>query len=78
MQEPLEIAFHNLEPSASLEADIRDRFSKLEKLYERLTSCRVSVEAGEAYGGLDLAVYLGDKPVDDQLIQATAPTPIGG
>jgi serine phosphatase RsbU (regulator of sigma subunit) len=39
---------------------------------------RVSVEAGQAYGGLDLAVYLGDEPVDDQLIQATAPTPIAG
>jgi serine phosphatase RsbU (regulator of sigma subunit)/anti-sigma regulatory factor (Ser/Thr protein kinase) len=39
---------------------------------------RVSVEAGQAYGGLDLAVYLGDEPDDDQLIQATAPTPIDG
>ncbi len=45
MQEPLEIAFHNLEPSAALEADIRERFAKLEKLYDRMTSCRISVEA---------------------------------
>ena len=45
MEEPLEIAFHNLDPSEALEADIRARFAKLEKLYDRLTTCRVSVEA---------------------------------
>jgi cold shock CspA family protein len=37
--------FHNTEPSAAFEADIRKRVAKLEKLYGRLTSCRVSVEA---------------------------------
>ncbi len=45
MEEPLEIAFHNLEPSEALEAEIRERFAKLEKLYDRMTSCRISVEA---------------------------------
>lgn len=45
MQEPLEIVFHNLQPSEALEAEIRERFSKLEKLYDRLTACRISVEA---------------------------------
>jgi ribosome-associated translation inhibitor RaiA/cold shock CspA family protein len=45
MQEPLEIVFHNLEPSAALEADIRERFAKLEKRYDRLVACRISVEA---------------------------------
>jgi cold shock CspA family protein len=45
MQTPLEIAFHNLQPSESLEADIRKRVAKLEKLYDRLVGCRVSIEA---------------------------------
>lgn len=45
MDEPLEIVFHNLEPSPAVEADIRERFAKLEKLYDRLTACRISVEA---------------------------------
>jgi ribosome-associated translation inhibitor RaiA/cold shock CspA family protein len=45
MEEPLEIVFHNLEPSAALEADIRERFAKLEKRYDRLVACRISVEA---------------------------------
>ena len=41
---PLKIVFHNMEPSAALEADIAKRVAKLEKLYGRLISCRVSVE----------------------------------
>jgi ribosome-associated translation inhibitor RaiA/cold shock CspA family protein len=45
MEEPLEIVFHNLESSAALEADIRERFAKLEKRYDRLVACRISVEA---------------------------------
>ncbi len=45
MQTPLEIAFHNLSPSSALEADIRERAGKLERLYDRLTACRVSVGA---------------------------------
>lgn len=45
MQSPLEIAFHNMQGSESLEADIRKRVAKLEKLYGRLVGCRVSVEA---------------------------------
>ena len=46
MQTPLEIAFHNLQSSAHLEADIRERVGKLERMYDRLTACRVTVEAG--------------------------------
>jgi ribosome-associated translation inhibitor RaiA len=42
---PLNIVFHNMKPSAALAADIRKRVAKLEKLYGRLTACRVSVEA---------------------------------
>ena len=36
MQEPLEIVFHNLPSSEAVEAAIRERFAKLEKLYDRL------------------------------------------
>jgi cold shock CspA family protein/ribosome-associated translation inhibitor RaiA len=45
MEVPLEIAFHNLTPSAWIESDIRGRVRKLEKIYGRLVRCRVSVEA---------------------------------
>jgi ribosome-associated translation inhibitor RaiA/cold shock CspA family protein len=45
LQTPLEIAFHNCSPSEAVEAAIRERVTKLERIYDRLTSCRVSVEA---------------------------------
>jgi anti-sigma regulatory factor (Ser/Thr protein kinase) len=39
---------------------------------------RVSVATGEAFGGLDLAAYLGRTTSADQLVQTTAPIPIRG
>jgi len=44
MQVPLEIAFHNIEKSESAEAEIRARVAHLERIYGRLTSCRVHVD----------------------------------
>jgi ribosome-associated translation inhibitor RaiA len=44
MQVPLEIAFHNIDNSAWAEDQIRARVAKLEKLYDRLVSCRVRVD----------------------------------
>jgi cold shock CspA family protein len=44
MDIPLEIAFHNCEPSAETEALIREHVDRLEKLYPHLVGCRVSVE----------------------------------
>lgn len=45
MQVPVEIGFHNIQSSASVEAEIRERVAKLERLYDGLIRCRVSVEA---------------------------------
>jgi serine phosphatase RsbU (regulator of sigma subunit) len=39
---------------------------------------RVSVPPGEAFSGLDLAVFLGRTTSADQLVQTTAPIPIRG
>jgi cold shock CspA family protein/ribosome-associated translation inhibitor RaiA len=45
MRTPLDIAFHNIPSSPELEADIRSRVEKLERLFERMVGCRVAVEA---------------------------------
>lgn len=45
MERPLEIAFHNMQPSPSLEALIRRRAERLDARYPRLVGCRVSIEA---------------------------------
>lgn len=44
MQVPLELAFHHVDPTEWAEAEIRERVAKLEKIYDRLVSCRVKVE----------------------------------
>ena len=44
MDIPVEIAFHNMPSSATVEAEIRERVEKLDRLYEHLIGCRVSVE----------------------------------
>jgi ribosome-associated translation inhibitor RaiA/cold shock CspA family protein len=44
MQVPLEIAFHNLDSSEWVEREIRERVEDLERIYGRLTSCRVRVD----------------------------------
>jgi ribosome-associated translation inhibitor RaiA/cold shock CspA family protein len=43
-QVPLEIAFHNIESSERAEQEIRARVSELERIYDRLVSCRVRID----------------------------------
>jgi ribosome-associated translation inhibitor RaiA len=43
-QVPLEIAFHNIESSERAEQEIRARVSDLERIYDRLISCRVRID----------------------------------
>src|SRR5690242_2958016 len=45
MDTPLEISFHNLQPSPSVEISVRRRVARLEKIYKRLVGCRVAVES---------------------------------
>jgi ribosome-associated translation inhibitor RaiA/cold shock CspA family protein len=44
MQVPLEIAFHNIESSDWAEQEIRTRVADLERIYDRLISCRVRID----------------------------------
>jgi ribosome-associated translation inhibitor RaiA/cold shock CspA family protein len=44
MQVPLEIAFHNIESSEWAEQEIRTRVAELEKIFDRLVSCRVRID----------------------------------
>jgi ribosome-associated translation inhibitor RaiA len=44
MQIPAEIAFHNIDSIPWAEKEIRARIAKLEKIYERLITCRVRVD----------------------------------
>ncbi len=44
MQVPLTISFRNMEPSMSIEADIREKAAKLETFFDRITSAHVVVD----------------------------------
>lgn len=45
MQVAPEISFRNMEPSDVIEADVRDHIAKLEQVYDRITSCKVVIQA---------------------------------
>jgi ribosomal subunit interface protein len=43
MDVPLELSFHNVDPSEFVEARVRERVEKLQRYYDRINSCRVAV-----------------------------------
>jgi ribosome-associated translation inhibitor RaiA/cold shock CspA family protein len=45
MKLPLQVVFRNMEPSATVEAKVRERTEQLERIYDQVMSCRVLVEA---------------------------------
>lgn len=45
MQLPLQVVFRNMQPSAAVEAKVRERADQLEQFYQPIMSCRVTVEA---------------------------------
>jgi cold shock CspA family protein/ribosome-associated translation inhibitor RaiA len=45
MQEPLQIAFHNMESSDMIEQLVRDRVARLEKFTDKIISCRIVIKA---------------------------------
>ena len=60
MQVPLEIAFHNIESSDWAENEIRSHVADLERMYERLVSCRVRVDqrATNSHGTIPPVVHI--------------------
>ncbi|HJS32793.1 MAG TPA: ribosome-associated translation inhibitor RaiA [Alphaproteobacteria bacterium] len=45
MQLPLQITFRNIGPSSFVRARVRERADQLERFFDRITSCRVVIEA---------------------------------
>lgn len=45
IQLPLQITFRNLDASEAVEAKIRTRAEELDRFFDRITGCRVAVEA---------------------------------
>lgn len=47
MTTPVEVHFHGIEKSQAVEQRVRQRAAKLEKVFGRMTSCRVGIEAAQ-------------------------------
>lgn len=45
MQIPLQISFRDFDRSEAVEERVREKVAKLEQYYDRITSCRVVIEA---------------------------------
>lgn len=45
MQTPLQISFHNMDPSAAIEERVREKAAKLERFHDRLIGCSVVIDA---------------------------------
>lgn len=45
MEPPIQITYRNMEPSDAVTARIESEAAKLDTFFERITSCRVIVEA---------------------------------
>ncbi len=54
MQGPVEIAFHNMEPSEWAEEEIRARIAELERIFDRIASCRVRVDKRAKPNGMSI------------------------
>ena len=49
MQVPLQIRFKNLEPSEAVEARVRKHVDKLERYFNEIISCRVTLDAAHKH-----------------------------
>ncbi len=76
MQKPLEITFHNLEPSTAIEQNIRKRAAKLDRQFGNLQSCRVVVEAPHKHQhkGIPYHVRIEIGVPDQEIVVSRVPT----
>ena len=49
MQTPLQITFRHLQPSAAVEARVREHVERLERFHQRITGWQVTIEAPAAH-----------------------------
>jgi cold shock CspA family protein len=80
MQVPLQISFHGIPSSEALTNYIRSRAEKLDQFYDRITSCRVALEAPhrhQNHGG-HYRVRVDMVVPGSELVVSRDPTPADG
>ncbi|MFZ0557873.1 MAG: HPF/RaiA family ribosome-associated protein [Methylovirgula sp.] len=70
MQVPLEIAFRHCQPSESIKAEIESEARRLEKFFDRITSCRATVIApNRRHGAYKIDIYIAMPGHKDIVVQ---------
>jgi cold shock CspA family protein/ribosome-associated translation inhibitor RaiA len=72
---PLQIHFHNLEPSDAVESSVRKRVGRLERYCDEIVSCRVTIEAPHKHHhqGNMVHVTIDVRTPGDESIASRAP-----
>lgn len=77
MQLPLEVTFRNAERSDAVEAAVRERADKLKQYFQRIISCRVTIEVPNRtpqYDVLNHRVSIEISVPGDELVVSREPT----
>lgn len=77
MKVPLQIHFHNLEPSDAVESNVRKRAERLERFCDDMISCRVTIEAPHKHHhkGNIYHVTIDVRTPGDESIASRGPAP---
>jgi cold shock CspA family protein/ribosome-associated translation inhibitor RaiA len=75
MNTPLQITFRNMPRSSAIEQSVREKAFKLDSLYNRITSCRVIIEAPHRhhYKGKAYVVRIAMAVPNEELVVNRAP-----
>ncbi|MDX2144351.1 MAG: HPF/RaiA family ribosome-associated protein [Rhodospirillaceae bacterium] len=84
MQHQAQISFHGIDHSDAVETHIRERVSKLDKIFDRITRCRVVAEAhhnshahaNAAHRPFHVSIRL-DVPGDELVVKSDKKNPRG-
>jgi ribosomal subunit interface protein len=75
MKLPLQVTFRNMQASAAVEAEVRERAQKLERFYSEIMSCRVAIEPQQRqhHKGNLYHVRIDVKVPDSELVTSREP-----
>jgi ribosome-associated translation inhibitor RaiA len=70
MEPSVQITFRHMDPSAAIEAKVREQAQRLERFYDRITSCRVVIEAPHKHHNKGNLYHVGIELTvpDDKLV----------
>lgn len=77
MKTPLELSFHNVEPSDAIRARVEERVERLQRFFQGIISCRVSIEvpAKSQFNTIFYSVHIFLSVPGQEIVVSGAPRP---